>query len=240
MVNGFHKRDAGFVASESPPWYTATMAPETSGICEYHRAYAFPLKLVYFHTAVLYRIVNPIDRMSVTGPTYICNSCQRNMYGLFREASVVTGFKKMEIEEYTMNPRHQKIAKAFLNLKDGLSCVSEVCIVPWSSLRAEYTGKLNISLDIPSFSALSYGAWAINYGKSVMDLWNDEKTRTKFWSAKVTRLLIALGRIQHDTKDLEIWIRSYGRLFHINYFVYPQQGKKLLKIIPENLIRLGR
>ena len=77
-------------------------------------------------------------------------------------------------------------------------------------------------------------------GKSIMHMWDDEKDRSKFWTSRVTRLLMALGRMNHDTDGLNIWIRSYGRVFHIDYFVRPPQGEHVLRLIPDKLYRLEK
>ena len=241
MTNGFTGAPSRLLITKelSTRYYDGSKDPGL--VCEYHLGYGRLLSLVALHNPTVVRLADPWMRASIDGPIYICQDCKKNLAGLFRDIIIFTEEKKMKVSEFIVGDKKQiQMAQAFVELKDKFNGITNVFIVPHEHLQSKYRDGLNISLELDAFSVLSYTAWALKEHKSVMHLWNTPVDRSKFWSTKVTRLLIALGRIDHDTNGLHIWIRSYGRLFHINHFVCQPQKDNLYKFIPGRLIRLDK
>ena len=209
------------------------------GACEWHKGFAGALYLVSMSEKILRHIEDPIEKASCSGPIYVCNKCKCSLNNGLRAIPECIWEKDVKISELLNNQRQIEMANVFIELKENFSSIKHVYIIPSDSVPDKYKASINFGIDISSFSALSYTAWALSNCSSAMSLWEDEKSRSKFWQAKILKLLMALGRFNCDIDDLEIWIRSGSRIFHINHFVR-NPSAECLKIVPGSLIRLEK
>jgi hypothetical protein len=226
--------------------YDSTMprsysSSDTYGNCEYCCRYSPALCLVEADDAFYNQENNPIRQNYFRGPIAVCNKCRYDRAGRFRNAPTWIAKNYMKASNLFKDDTELEIANVFLDLRKSVKVIGDIFLVPESFVPDDCKDSVNICIDIPRFSTLSYTTWALREVKSVMNLWGTERERNKFWQSHITRLLIALGRMSSETPMLNIWLLGYGRrIFHIDHFVRPPDATSTRKVVVSKLIKLDK
>lgn len=214
-----------------------------AGLCEWHGAYScklMPIKIPDNNEQNVWWN-DTGEKSFYTNPFYACVDCRERISSIMGIINVDISLPKKidkSISEDFCDSRKDLI-KSFMNIKDifpGL--IKDIYIIPNDEFpeNSPYQSKVNILVGFRGLTLLGYTRWAAQTRKSAVHLWNDEKLREKFWSPKLLRILMALGKIQKETNNLNIWVFSYLRIVSIDTLV--DTPPKMIQAFPKKLYKL--
>lgn len=213
---------------------------KAAGFCEWHGGYKVGLKLITtLDNGIFWR--DDAEKTFYENPFYACFDCREILSSMLGVMSV-NKISPTEIKKNTFDifkDSKKDIVVNFLNLKNIFPhLVSAIYIVPPEefSENSSSRNKINIVVEFSGFTLLGYTRWAAQERKSGIDLWNVSKDRTKFWSTKLLRILIALGKIQKTSKCLNIWVKSYVRIVSIETLT--NTPPEMIQTSPTKLFKL--
>lgn len=214
------------------------------GHCEFCDKWSSWLNLHMPDSSTASLAVTDLDENWYRSPLFVCGGCSKGRWPKFVKVIVKRKFDKMDIVEAARTDEELEVLEHFLNVKSKMGhLISDIFFLPEGCRPKQYENDLNVVINIARVSTLRYLEWARNNrGWCLLHLWRgkDNQSRTKFFSAKITRLLIALGSIQHNTKGLNIFIYSHGRLHHIDAFVKPLSPSSKVLWTPRSMWRLNK
>jgi len=214
------------------------------GSCEYCGINTLVLKLIqaigekpYFWTD---KQVNFYSQ-----PFWACNRCQmllsrtgvhyKGCHYMIKEEP----FDKRLLESghirNTLIRKMQTLEEIFPKEIDG------IFIIPPKELPDRFLKQTNILVSFKNLNLLNYFRFVMDRDVCLMHTWKDVAenkftNRTMFWTAKETRILLALARIHTQSELLSIWVWADTRMVSIEFFC--KIPVNMTQAMPQKILRV--
>lgn len=216
-----------------------------SGPCEYCNTYSTALnltKITDFDTLM----TSDRERSFYTSPFWCCNHCIKMLKRIgVSNVGCTYMIREESIDASILETGHIRntLIRKMKNLEEIFpEEITGIFIIPSSELPKKYLKKTNILVSFKNLSLLNYFRYVIDRDHvCLMHTWKDcaedkLKTRTQFWRAKDTRILLALGRIHCQSDMLSIWIWADTRILSIEFFC--KTPVNMMQISPKKILRV--
>lgn len=217
------------------------------GTCEYCNTYCMTLSLIKI-TKQGSLVWTSKDKNFYTQSFWSCNTC---LFGLTRLGAEYHKceftFKEEEIEENLLKngSLRDSLIRKIKPLEEIFpDDIDGIYIIPPDNLPNRFKDKTNIMVSFKNLSILQYYRYVIDRDECIMNTWNDYTDRgpasfaskAKFWGTKLTRILMALGRIHAQSDMISVWVWADTRILSIEFFC--KNPVCMIQASPEKILRV--
>jgi hypothetical protein len=227
------------------PTYLTSIGRDTNfGACEYCGTITVALKLIKIEDFEPYFWTKKQANF-YTQPFWACNRC---MTLLSRIGTKYKGchymIKEEPLDRRLLESGHIRntLIRKMRTLEEIFPAeIDGVFVIPPKQLPEKFHEQTNIMVSFKNLSLLNYFRFVMDRDVCLMHIWKDAadnkfSNRAKFWRARDTRILLALGRIHFQSELLSVWVWSETRMVSIEFFC--KTPVNMIQARPKKILRI--
>ncbi len=196
------------------------------GNCEYCSRYSLDLRNIQLINTESLMWISKLEETFYKSPFWACSVCIHNLSKTCRYNMISSRISKQDIDSELLNTGHARniMVRKLKTLEELFLEIDGIYILPPKEMPDAFKEKTNVAISFKNLNTLKYFKYIVqNERETLFSFWKDGlaskfQHRTKFYTTKVTRILMALSKIHLMSDLLAIWVWSDTRIVSIEFF----------------------